>query len=200
MRTHVLVLIALPMFSLSAFAEELIPIAAWSFNRCSQDLSEGHILDGSGRRIDPIQGKPNHLTANGASCASLAGRLGRFGDSGWFTGAPPAESRVTVPLGDRFTVSAWVYPNPFPGDLGVVSGGGGSYALAYNRALNGGQGGFHFAFGGVSIDSKPAPLGDWHHVTAVVGPDPACAGRYGSASTWTRSPTRVPPSAPRRAT
>ena len=189
MRTHFLLVIALPMVSLPALAQqeliptaaceqrELIPIAAWSFNRCSQDLSEGHVLDGSGQRIDPIEGKPNHLTANGASCASLAGREGRFGDAGWFAGGPPAESRVTVPLGDRFTVSAWVYPIPFAGDLGVVSGGGGSYALAYNRALNGGQGGFHFEYGGVSIDSKPAPLGNWHHVAAVVGPDPACAGQ-----------------------
>jgi len=178
MRSHGRLVMVPLLILLPALAHgELIPIAAWSFNRCSLDLSEGHIRDGSGQRIDPIQGKPNHLIANGASCASLVGREGRFGDSGWFTAASPAESRVPVPLGDRFTVSAWVYPNPFAGGQGVVSGGGGGYTLAYDQALNGGGGGFRFQYGGSSIDSGPAPLGDWHHVAATVGPDPTCAGQ-----------------------
>ena len=154
--------------------EELIPIATWSFNRCALDLSDGHILDGAGR-TDPIEGKPNHLTANGASCASLVGREGRFGDAGWFVGDAPAESRVPVSLGDHFTVSAWVYPNLSEGNL-IVAGGSGSYGLSYHEALNGGQGGLRFGYAGFHIDSGPAPLGEWHHVAAVVGPDPACAG------------------------
>ena len=173
-----LALLSLIIFSLPAFAQErLIPIAAWSFNRCSQDLSDGHILDGSGRRIDKTEGKPNHLMANDASCANRVGLNGRFGDAGWFTAGTPAESRVAVPLGDRFTVSAWVNPIPFAGDLGVVSGGGGSYALVYSRALNGGRGGFRFVYAGVSIDSRRASPGEWHHVAAVLGPDERCEGQ-----------------------
>jgi hypothetical protein len=173
MRSHAFFVMPFLMLSVPALAqEELMPIASWSFNRCAQDLSDGHILDGSGRIKD---GKTNHLTANGASCASLVGREGRFGDAGGFSGGAPAESSVPLPLGDHFTVSAWVYPNLSEGNL-VVAGGSGSYGLSYNEALNGGQGGFRFGYGGSDVDSGPAPLGGWHHVVAVVGPDLACPG------------------------
>ena len=174
MRSHSVFVMSFLMLSVPALAqEELIPIATWSFNRCALDLSDGHILDGAGR-TDPIEGKPNHLTANGASCASLVGREGHFGDAGWFEGGAPAESRVPVSLGDHFTVSTWVYPNLSEGNL-IVAGGSGSYGLSYHEALNGGQGGLRFGYAGFHIDSGPAPLGEWHHVAAVVGPDPACA-------------------------
>lgn len=162
--------------SVAAFAQdELIPIAAWSFNRCSEDLSEGHILDGAGQRLDLLQGKPNHLTSNGTSCASLVGREGRFGDAGWFSGSAAAESRVAVPLGEEFSVSAWAYPEQPQGNF-IVAGGAGSYGLSYNETLNGGQGGFRFVYGSASIDSGAAPPGDWHQVTAAVGPDSTCPG------------------------
>ena len=70
------IFLVLGVFYQPVCAQELLPAAYWSFNRCGLDLNEDGepvILDGSGNR--------NHLVLKGANWAR-----GKFGRAGSFDG------------------------------------------------------------------------------------------------------------------
>ncbi len=155
-------ILILGVFCRDLYAQELLPAASWSFNRCGLDRNgndEPIILDGSG------QG--NHLVIKGATCAK-----GKFGRGGSFDGVDDLAETEENALNftDKLTISVWVYPETVSGVQTIVNKW---YAMdSYSLAIREGEFVFTVAFPGgpwgttVNVYA-PAIEKKWSHVAGV---------------------------------
>jgi hypothetical protein len=156
------IFLVLGVFCQALNAQELLPAAYWSFNRCGLDVNEDNeriILDGSGNG--------NHLVLEGVTCAR--GKFGRAGSFDGVEGLAETEENV-LNFTEKLTISAWVYPETVDGVQTIVNKwyGMDSYALSIAK------GAFEFKVTfpggpwGITVTvSAPATAGKWSHVVGV---------------------------------